>query len=207
MNLKFAFLYLSFGLHVCLQQPAGGEISNEEFKRFCEMGSNLGYDYNLKEPFKGEELRTLADKPTRSDEEQRRLMQLILHAAIKQDGAFQDLLKKNQLRDAKNVDLALSAYDYMLNKSEMALDHILADLASEEMGADTVAITVLAVIDEWNRTIRAFHKHFYRTDGAGAESYGAFKMRRAHLYPIKYLEMREAIEARIVWPAPLLPAK
>ena len=90
MKLKVAILHLSLGLYFCLHQNAVGEISDEKYRRFCEMGSNLGYDYSLKEPFKGEELRSLADKPSQSHEEQRRMMQLILHAAIKQDGAFQD---------------------------------------------------------------------------------------------------------------------
>ena len=107
-------------------------------------------DDNLKEPFDPKELRKLATGPTRAD---RRLMLLILRAAVEKDHSFQDLIKKPELREAKNVDLALSAYDYMLNKSESALNRILAQLATEDIGADVDAIVVMQVLDEWNRTI------------------------------------------------------
>lgn len=107
-------------------------------------------DDNLKEPFDPKELRKLATGPTRAD---RRLMLLILRAGVEKDNSFQDLIKKPELREAKNVDLALSAYDYMLNKSESALNRILAQLATEDIGADVDAIVVMQVLDEWNRTI------------------------------------------------------
>ena len=107
-------------------------------------------DDNLKEPFDPKELRKLATGPTRAD---RRLLLLILRAGVEKDNSFQDLIKKPELREAKNVDLALSAYDYMLNKSESALNRILAQLATEDIGADVDAIVVMQVLDEWNRTI------------------------------------------------------
>jgi hypothetical protein len=111
------------------------------------------------------------------------------------------------LRKAKNVDLALSGYDYTLNGSEPALDRILAQLATEDIGADVDSMVVLQVLDEWDRTLRAFRKHFIFTDGAGGSCKRGFMTTRAYLYPEKYAEMRDAIEAPIRWPAPLLPSE
>lgn len=167
-------------------------------------GWKLTSDYSLKEPFDPKELRKLASDP---DSDDSRLMLLILRAGIEKDRSFQDLLKKPELRKHMNVDLALSAYDYMLNKSGPALDHILAQLATENIGADVDTIVVMQVLDEWDRTIRAFRKHFFRTDGAGGDCKVGFMTTRAYLYPKKYAEMRDAIEAPIIWPAPLLPKK
>ena len=167
-------------------------------------GAQLTSDYHLKEPFDPKELRKLAAGPTRDD---RRLMLLILRAAVEKDHSFQDLIKKPELREAKNVDLALSAYDYMLNKSEPALNRILAQLATEDIGADVDAIVVMQVFDEWDRTIRAFRKHFLHTDGTGASCKTGFLSTRAYLYPKKYAQMRDAIEAPLRWQDPLLPEK
>ena len=167
-------------------------------------GWELTSDYSLKEPFDPKELRKLADDP---DSDDRRLMLLILRAGIEKDQSFQDLPKKPELRKHMNVDLALSAYDYMLNKSATALDHILAQLAIEDIGADSDTIVVMQVLDEWDRTIRAFRKHFIHTDGAGGGCKVGFMTTRAYLYPEKYAEIRDAIEAPIAWPAPLLPKK
>lgn len=150
------------------------------------------------------ELRALADKPA-GKRDHRKLMELILYAGVKKDESFQDLLKREGLREATNVDLALSAYDYMMNKSKPALNRILAQLATEDVGADVDTTLVLAFIDEWNWTIRAFRKHFIRTDGAGSTNKYFFKSTRAYLYPKKYEEMSTAIEAPIEWSAPLLP--
>ena len=157
----------------------------------------LTSDYNLKSEFDAKELRSLAKKSSRKKKENRRMMLLILHAAINKDASFQDLLHKQELREARNVDLALSGYDYALNKSEAALDLLLAQLATEPIGADVDTIVVLSVLDEWDRTIRAFRKHFIHTDGAGASCKDGFMSARAYLYPKKYAEMREAIEAPI----------
>lgn len=167
-------------------------------------GWKLTSDDSLKEPFDPNELKKLASDPNSDD---RRLMLLILRAGIEKDDGFQDLLKIPKLRQHTNVDLALSAYDYMINRSEVALDHILAYLAAEDIGSDSDAIVVLQTLDEWDRSIRAFRKHFIHTDGAGGSCKVGFMTTRAYLYPKKYAEMREAIEAPIVWPGPLLPKK
>ncbi len=167
-------------------------------------GWRLTSNYSLKDPFDPKELRRLAEHPSDDDS---RLMVLILRAGIEKDKSFQDLLEKPKLREARNVALALSAYDYMLNRSEAALDYILAQLATEEIGADSDVIVVLQTLDEWDRSIRAFRKHFIHTDGTGGDCMQGFKTTRAYLYPKKYAEMREAIEAPISWPAPLLPKK
>ena len=165
----------------------------------------LTSDYSLDTPFNPEELRSLAEKPKRTKSDQRRLMLLILHASIEMDNIFQDLLTNKELRKDESVDLALSGYDYALNKSNVALDHILAQLATEDVGADAGAIVVLQILDEWDRSIRAYRKHFVFTDGAGGLCKRNFLVARAYLYPKKYQEMREIIEAPIKWSTPLIP--
>ena len=162
---------------------------------------------DMKGEFDSEALRALADQPSLSRSEQGKATGLILHAAVKKDASFQDLLKRPELRKSMPLDMALSAYDYAVNNSEAALDHILAQIATEDVGADSTAIVVLSILDEWDRTIRAFRKHFVHTDGAGGTCKDGFKAKRAYLYPKKYAEMREAIEAPIRWALPLLPRK
>jgi hypothetical protein len=83
----------------------------------------------------------------------------------------------------------------MLNKDERALDHILAFLATESVGADTDTIIILSAIDEWDRSIKAFKKHFYVIDGAGGANYRGFINVRGHLYPDQYLKHKKEIEA------------
>ena len=183
--------------------PLNGETTKADDDSWMP-GWKLTSDYSLKDSFDPKELRRLAEN---SSDDDRRLMVLILRAGIEKDKSFQDLLKKPRLREAKNVALALSAYDYMLNRSEAALDYILAQLATEKIGSDSDAIVVLQTLDEWDRSIRAFRKHFIHTDGAGGDCKRGFTTTRAYLYPKKYAEMREAIEAPIVWSAPLLPKK
>lgn len=165
--------------------------------------SRLTSDYNLTDPFQAEELRLLTKKQSRTRSENRRLMLLILHAGIRKDESFQDLLQKQQLKEEKNVRLALAGYDFMLNQSEVALDHILAQIATEGVGADVDSIVVLSTLDEWDRSIRAFRKHFVRTDGAGAGCMISFQTTRAYLYPKKYQEWRKVIEAPNFYGAPI----
>lgn len=154
--------------------------------------------------FDPSELRAIVDEPA-DERDNRKLMELILHAGVEKDGSFQDLLKREGLREANNVDLALSAYDYMLNRSDVALNRILAQLATEDIGADVDTTLVLAFVDEWDRSIRAVRKHFYRTDGAGATNKHVFRNTRAYLYPEKYAEMKKVIEAPVVLQEHLLP--
>lgn len=170
--------------------------------RRSDVGGKLSNGYSLKVPFSPNELRNLAEKPSGNE---RRLMLLILRAGIEKDKTFQYLLRRPELRKSKNVDLALSGYDYMLNRSEAALDHLLAQLATENIGADVDTIIVLSTLDEWDRSIRAFRKHFIHTDGAGGACKAGFESTRAYLFPEKYERMRKAIEAPIGWPENLLP--
>ena len=165
----------------------------------------LSKDYSLDEAFHPEELRALSKKSKRSSSENRRLMFLVLRAAIEKDETFKDLLSNSAIREATNVDLALSAYEFMLNQDSSALDRILAELATEDIGADTDTIIVMSVMDEWDLTIRAFRKHFVHTDSAGGLSKAAFVSTRSSLYPEQYKKMQEVIEAPVVWTAPLLP--
>ena len=162
---------------------------------------------DMKADLDAQELRSLANKmpPSRSD--LRKMRVLILHAAAKKDASFKDLLKRPELRENVALDMVLSCYDYQVNKSEAALDHILAQLATEDIGADVTSIVVLSVLDEWDRSIRAFRKHFIYTDGAGGTCKDSFLATRAYLFPEKYAEMRKEIEAPVEWTLPLLPKK
>jgi hypothetical protein len=207
-NMK-EILQCLFTLSLLTLVPLNGENAKADDDSWMP-GWELRSDYSLKDPFDPKELRRLVENPSDDDrpsEDDSRLMVLILRAGIEKDKSFQDLLKKPKLREARNVALALSAYDYMLNRSEAALDYILAQLATEEMGADSDVIVVLQTLDEWDRSIRAFRKHFIHTDGAGGDCMRGFKTTRAYLFPKKYAEMREAIEAPVVWTGPLLPKK
>ncbi len=159
--------------------------------------SKLTGDYDLKEEFDSRKLRDLSEKSSRTRSENRHLMLLILHAGIEKDESFQYLLKKPELKEVMNVRLALAGYDYLLNQSGSSLDHILAQIATEGVGADVDSIVVLSTLDEWDRSIRAFRKHFIRSDGAGAACMNGFRLTRAYLYPKKYQEYREVIEAPI----------
>lgn len=132
-------------------------------------------------------------------------MYLILRAAIEEDEGFRYLLKMRKLKKAKNVELALAAYKYALDGSERALNTILAQIATEDIGDDLDSIIVLSTLDEWDRSIRAFRKHFVFTDGTGGAAKRGFMATRAYLYPKKYAAMRDAIEAPIKWNVPLLP--
>lgn len=44
---------------------------------------------------------------------------------------------------------------------------------------------VLSVIDEWDRSLRAYRKHFVFTDGTGGAAKLGFREIRAYLYPRK----------------------
>ena len=159
-------------------------------------GGMLGSDYNLKQEIDRAELNRLAKAEEREFDENRRLWQMIVHAGIKKDGSLKALLNDKPLRASdSSVDLALSAYDYMLNKDERALDHILAFLATESVGADTDTIIILSAINEWDRSIKAFKKHFYVIDGAGGANYRGFLEVRSYLYPEHYLRHKKEIES------------
>ena len=92
-----------------------------------EPGRLLGNDYDLKQTFSLAELRRLAAMEERDFDANRRLWMLILHAGLQQEKSILPLLNDKKLRAShSSVDQALSAYDYMLNKNEAALDHVLA---------------------------------------------------------------------------------
>lgn len=192
------FLPRAFALGILALLP----VHAADDVRAVNTGAKLTSDYNLKDSFDPQELRQLVGEPSSS---KRRLMLLILRAGIEKDGSFQDLLRMPGLRESKCVDLALSGYDYMLNRSEAALDHILAQLATENIGADVDTIVVLSTLDEWERSIRAFRKHFIHTDGAGGDCKAGFATTRAYLFPKKYEKMRKVIETPIGWTEDLLP--
>lgn len=160
-----------------------------------EPGRMLGSDYDLEEAFDPEELLRLASLEDRNRSQNRRLMMLILRAGLEADPRFKALVVDEELRTNNSADLALSAYDYALHQNDAALDHILAYLATEPVGADTNTIIILSTLNEWDRSVKAFRKHFYIADGAGAFCYHGFKNVRRYLYPDEFANHEKAIEA------------
>lgn len=153
-------------------------------------------DYNLEQVIDHEELIRLTKIEKRDFDENRLLWQMIVHAGIENDDGLKELLNDKKLRASdSSVDLAFSAYDYMINKDERALDHILAFLATERVGEDTDTIIILSAINEWDRSIKAFKKHFYVIDGSGGANYDGFLAVRGALYPDLYSKHKEEIEA------------
>lgn len=98
---------------------------------------------NLPNGYDTAALQQLASKVDRDNDENRDLMDLILMAAFKSDQEFSHLLTNPSLRKSRNVELALAAYDYSLNKSEESLNTILAQIACDPVGGDVDSIVVL----------------------------------------------------------------
>ena len=145
--------------------------------------SGLPVDYNPFEPFVAKELRVLADKTALNSTERRRFLWLILRAAAEKDEGFRDLLDRQDLRNNREFDLALSGYDYAVNGSKAALDHILAEDRKLSRGGDHTTIQVMGFLDEWDRTLRVMRTHEKHADGAGSIAVMSFWMQRNALYP------------------------
>ena len=174
---------------------------------FMMAGWELTSDLNLKNPFDAAELRKLLEltEAQREEQEDRLIMMLLLHAGIKKDASFTEFIDNEELRKVPNIALALSAYDYMIQGTPAALDFILAQLAVEPVGSDCDAIVVMKPLNEWDRTIRAFRKHFVKfdSDGAAVAAITGFNSTRAYLFPEKYAEVKEVLVAPMAWTDPL----
>ena len=184
-------------------------LDPEAFKDslFMMEGWALTSDLNLKNPFDAAELRKLLEltEAQREEQEDRLIMMLLLHAGIKKDASFTEHIDDEELRKVPNIALALSAYDYMIQGTPAALDFILAQLAIEPVGSDCDAIVVMKPLNEWDRTIRAFRKHFvnFDSDGAAVAAITGFNSTRAYLFPEKYAEVKEVLTAPMAWTDPL----
>jgi len=162
---------------------------------FRDPARMLGTDYDLEETFSRSELRRLATEAKGQSEYNRRLWQLILRAGLENDESFMLLLQDQEVRkSSKSVDLAVSAYEYLINGSETSLDHILAALATEPIGADSDTPMILSVLNEWDRTIKAFKKHFHVADGAAAANMDHFHSIRNYLYPDEYSKHKDTFK-------------
>lgn len=167
----------------------------------------LASGYDFKKEFDSERMKGFAAQESWTEGEAFRMADLLLHAGILKDRSFEALIEEKELRKYRCVDLALAAYDFQLNGSKEALNLILAQLATERVGADVDTIIVLSTLNEWDRTVRAFRKHFVFTDGTGGSCKHAFMGTRKLLYPIQYGQYRKVIEAPIKWNIPLVPKK
>lgn len=139
--------------------------------------------------FDQEELERMARS---SVKDRRRMADLIHRAAAEKDRRFLYLLNQPDLREEPAMDLALAAYDYSVNENWKALDHILEIHARQDPGSDSDSIVTLSYLDEWNRTVEAYHRHFAQgTDGAGGDAMRSFWERRKRLFPHQYHKFRK----------------
>ena len=182
-------------LQLSAQEPSGLDKTWPKEKQ-------ISWLFNLRKPYEPKELKTrfaafakdfkenktqLAKVTNMRSREAYAISNHILLAAYKKDASFQYMLKEAEIRkEFGHIDLALCVYDYQLNKSKPALNQLLAQLATEPMGYDSTVIVMIAVIDEWDLTVKAYKKHFYRTDGAGGSCMRHFKEKREVLYPEQY---------------------
>jgi len=157
------------------------------------------YEFSPLPPFNQEELERIARSPHK---DLGRMAYLIHRAAAEKDTRFRYLLDQPELRDAEALDrapamdLALAAYDYSVNGNEEALDHILEIHARESPGSDSDSVVTLGYLDEWDRTIEAYHAHFAQgADGAGGDAKRGFWEKRKRLFPHEYLKFQRELGA------------
>lgn len=135
------------------------------------------------EPVDGETLNRMIDDPTRDIYD---FSDLILRAAAGKDPSFRRLFDNADLRDEPRVDLAISAYDYAVNKNPDALTHILTRLA-EHMGnygsTDSDELLVLSYVNEWKLTKKTILAHPLRGDGTGGDALYSFWLKRRSFFP------------------------
>lgn len=142
------------------------------------LESNLvGY---LLEPFDQEELVELVNS-TNKDES--RLIHLILRAGAERDSRFLYLLNRKDLRENTSINLAISIYDYSLNRNVSSLDDVIYHHIQNKVGWDSDTVMALAYVDEWERTKKIFESHYMSQDGAGALSKDSFWLTRRYLFP------------------------
>lgn len=137
----------------------------------------------LFKPLDAAELTRLSEDP---DRDIYRFTDLILQAAAEKDSSFRQLVDRKDLRAESRVDLAISAYDYMINGNPAALESILGKfdkLAAEGRNGDSDELMVLAYVDEWDATRETLLSHGVGGDGAGGDAVYAFWLKRRFLFP------------------------
>lgn len=214
---RYAMAFLAVILPLLNTSQAG------EFDKNLPREKQIANLFSLKDPFNAKKLHTRIQTFSKDFKENKSQLVKVIHArkneakaisnhvllaAYKKDPSFQYLLQRDDLRkEFGMIDLALCVYDYQLNQSKTAMNQLLARLATEDIGSDSTTIVMIAVMDEWDLTVRAYRKHFIYTDGAGGHCMAHFQEKRAALYPEKYKKMKEQIEAPIKWAQPLLSQK
>lgn len=171
---------------------AAVEKAREELRSDPVLGriwEDDSYESNLSANFRaGFDPKALRNLLAQADPEDHELANMILGAAAERNPACQDLLQRSDLRQKDPVlDLALSAYDYMVNGNAAALEHILDAhrSAGEENGSwDSNAIWVLGYVDEWPRTEAALKSYLLMGDGTGGDARYAFWLKRRYLFPL-----------------------
>ena len=159
------------------------EVDFPDFETWEKLfDESIGGSYNASIPFMPEELRQLAAKPL-SEDRNRDLERLILRAGAEKDPSFRYLLDQPELRKDEEVNLALIAYDYSVNGNSKALDDLLARLAKEKVGSDSIVVAALAFVDEWDRVPKAVAAHFVHADGSGGELKSFSEAWKAYLFP------------------------
>ncbi len=156
-------------------------------RRKVDWSKFPSYD-ELANPFDPAEALRLAAKPKKTNEDTRRLMFLLLQAAVEKAPEVAPLLEDSAMKqhddDYHSLALGLAVYDFALNGKKESLKFICDELAKEEPGSDAQATVAMGFLDEWETSIAAHERHFARgADGAGAESLGLFWEQRAFLFP------------------------
>lgn len=123
------------------------------------------------------------------------LVRAIMQATAQQDGRFAGLIKRKDLRKQhRNLDLALCAYDYALNSNEKALAQLITLDAEQLLGGDYMSIVIMAMIDEWDRTIDSVWRHRAYSDGAAGTTMSMFFECRKELFPESYAKFRASLD-------------
>lgn len=157
--------------------------------RVGKIWENDSYESNLAGDFRaGFDSKALRELLDQAEPDDRMLVSQILLAAAERNPACKDLLLRSDLRQKYPVfDLALSAYDFMVNGSDSALERILDAHRSApvERGSwDSNPIWVLSYVDEWPRTEAALKSHLLMADGAGGDARYGFWLQRRYLFPL-----------------------
>lgn len=117
-------------------------------------------NYDPREPFNPEELRTLLKPGFWTDKVGRRIQYMLLHAGAVKDQSFRFAFDIDFLKQNPNYEMIFAAYRYSALGEDEALDEIMAEGAAlGYYGGDTAHRLVLPWIDEWDRTIVANRRH------------------------------------------------
>lgn len=150
--------------------------------------------FDPKVPFDPKEMARLVEAVTPDTRNPRSLVDALMQVTAQKDGKFRALIKREDLRRHRTIEMALCAYDYTINDSEKALARLIELDAEQKLGGDYMSIAIMGMIDEWDRTIDSVWRHAAHSDGAaGTTLTMSFEWKR-HLYPESFAKFRASID-------------